>query len=383
MAAPVNVDSAAGAVPLQLPPKAHRDAVRAFKSLSRREQFLIANEVVLTRARELHAAFPDLLGLGFGFKTKRAQPTQAPKLLRVPCVVFTVSRKRRLSRPADSLRRLPTFLYVGLGEPSQRRLCAVPTDVRCRAEYGRPVPHLFGGANALPFGIVVNQMPGGEASGGTLTCAVRRNDKPDRLFGLSCRHVLSRSLDVSPDIASGCSVRLESTTGDVVGVTVAVRGALVASPLPSFDAQFVAVEDANLPRLRDALGGLKFDPNESILEGPEDVPSGFWVATSRSNAARKRLFVWVEFVDWLPRPLTMNYGPFVVSHGFALHGHAREPLVHGDSGAPAVLVKSGSRLIGMYLGGDGRNVYFLPAWQLFNPANYGLASNDGWTLASI
>jgi hypothetical protein len=362
--------------------------------MTRQQQFLLAQEVVQTRGAELLRAYTDLVGIGFGFKTKgktsipgaREPSDDAPcseRLIRTPCVVFEVRKKLklRLARHAD--RRLPGFVYLHLGEVGQRRLCAVPTDVKESASFGRPKPH-HDDLTTLPFGIAVSQDGASDASGGTMTCVVQRPSDPGRLYALSCRHVLSRSLDETPDIPSGCTVRCFTRDGPKVGRSDKARGTFLQAPLPSFDAQLVAVDDRGA--LRRLFVGLRFDPDDPVLAGPEEIPNGFWVATPRMDEAGERRLVWIEFIDWprdRPMPYRIDGETLAVSHTLVIHGRAVDDVLKpGDSGSPAILVRGGRKLIGMYLGGDGTNAYFIPAWQLFMPGNYGIKKEASWVLAT-
>lgn len=366
--------------------KALRAARAAFKSLGRQGQFLLAHEVVETREHELRLAYPDLVGIGFGFKSKRVESGRATRLIRTPCVVFEVKRKRQFTRAVGMGRKLPAFLYAYVGEAGSRRLCALPTDVKESAAYGKPAPHGDELDSDLPFGIVVRGLkPGVDGVGGTIACAVTRPSDPGRLYALSCRHVLGRSLEDDPDVASGCRVNVASMSGPFIGRTEKIRGTLLSTPAPSFDAQLLRVSDKDA--LRMALVGLRFDPNDPVLSGPEKAPNGFWVATPRSDANNRRLRIWITLIDW-PKLRSMPYkfrsGELAIAHTMVMHGEARdERLKPGDSGSPAVLVKAGGMLIGMYLGGDGFHAYFIPGWQLLFPGNYGLNAGEAWRVADI
>jgi hypothetical protein len=362
-----------------------QSAKRAFRVLGREAQFLLAQEVVQTRERELRLAYPDLVGIGFGFKTKRTASGRGARLVRTPCVIFEVERKRKLARASESVRKLPPLLFAYMGEPGSRRLCAVPTDVKESAAFGKPEPH-DGSNSDIPFGIVVNGKTS-EADGvaGTIACAVTRSSDPGQVYAISCRHVLSRSLIEDPDIRAGCRVDLGSMPGPLLGKTAKARGVFVSAPASSFDAQLVRISDKDA--LSMALAGLKFDPDDPVLTGPERIPNGFWVATPRADSNNRRLKVWVTFIDW-PKHRAMAYhlpaGDLQVAHTLVIHGVAKDTrLEPGDSGSPAILVNGGGRLIGMYLGGDGLNAYFIPGWQLFLPRNFGLPSETPWSLRNV
>lgn len=347
-------------------------------------------------------AFPDLGGIGFGFKTRAPEaPRSRPRgavalgqdaaraesvkvLIRIPCVVFEVRRKHKLTHARDRGRMLPTHLFTYVGELGARELCAVPTDVKPSMDFGRPVPHNKGDSTGLPFGIVVRPRNGNSnanGAGGAIACAV--SGAGNAVMAVGCRHVLSRSLQENPDVRSGCIIETGDGAGPIMGSSDSTRGQYVEAPLPSFDAQLLSVDSRAALRL--AMSGIRFSTSEPLLLDPADIPNGFWVATPRADSGGERLKIWVTYIDcpvYRPMPYRMPGGTIQIAHAMTIHAEAREEqLMPGDSGSPALLVKGGSKLIGMYLGGDGFHCYFIPAWQLMNPANYGTTGKD-WAIAN-
>ena len=151
-----------------------RDARRAYSRLGRAGQFELLQEVVLARGAELRRAYPDLVGIGFGFRTRRKEAGAAPQLLRTPCVVFEVMRKPAFGRSVAASRELPRVLYAFTTIEGRRCLCALPADIRESREFGRAAPHK--GSDQLPFGVAVYDDANGDPTGGALTCAVERGD---------------------------------------------------------------------------------------------------------------------------------------------------------------------------------------------------------------
>ncbi len=369
------------------PPAEHTSlaqAQRNFKrGLKRADQLQLAHEVSVTQGPTLVGAYTNLLSVGSGYRTRRNADTGVPALQREPCVSFLVRRKWPTAGRPGHPQALPKHLLAFANVNGQRLLCAVPTDVRPRSDYGKPVPH--DGGESFPFGILVRQAQADSYSAGVATCAVHRPAQPGTSYVLSCRHVLSwPAVDLSQNLAPR-PVRLSRAPHSPLGKSTAVRGPLDAGLVAGFDAQLAAVEQP--AALRDALGGLVFDSATSYLHEPGelDKDGGFYVATGRLGADGRRLLVWVNYEDTVTdfeMPYTRADGSkVVVRHDLVLFGVPAAPLIFGDSGAPAVRLRRGQQLVGMYIGGEDGRAFVIPAWQLMHPANYGLPAEAQWSLA--
>ncbi|OYV02367.1 MAG: hypothetical protein CFE45_00655 [Burkholderiales bacterium PBB5] len=345
----------------------------------------LAHEAATTRSAELKLAYPGLVSIGSGFRTRRAYVGGKPQLTREPCVIFVVAKKwKTKGRPGDP-RRLPAFLLAVAGPDEQRILCAVPTDVRPLSQYGRPRPRAGGNLVPMPFGILVERAGDPALVRGVAACGVQRPAQPGTVFAMSCRHVLSRSLRDANGNQTSLGVLLNRPDLPSVGATLAVRGDLVAGPAFSFDAQLMEIGDST--GLKRAMAGLKFTASNAYLHDPGDVGLGFWIATGRAQANGRRAFVWVDYtgtvVDF-EMPYRLGNGTVVrVRHELVLHGISESLLMEGDSGSPAVRNQDGREMMGMYLGGQGNEAYVLPAWQLMNPRNLGVSNELRWGVAPI
>lgn len=362
----------------------YADAERNFRrGLSRPEQLRLAHEAATTRSAELRLAYPGLISVGSGFRTKRTAAGGQPALTREPCVIFVVAKKwKTVGRPGDT-RRLPTHLLAIAGPDKQRMLCAIPTDVRPLSQYGRPRPNAIGDEVPMPFGVLVRRTGDMAFVRGVVTCGVQRPGLPDTIFAMSCRHVLSRSLRDSDGNRTGLPVLLNRPDLPPVGATLAARGDLLGSPGLSFDAQLAKLSDG--AELKRAMFGLKFTAADAFLHDPSDVGFGFWIATGRAEANGRRKFVWVDYsgtVEDFEMPYKLGNGSVVrVRHELVLHGISDSLLMDGDSGSPAVRNQDGRQLMGMYLGGQGNEAFVLPAWQLMNPRNLGIGKELRWGVA--
>lgn len=362
-----------------LTPQQQKAATAVFRRLGRERQFLLVQKVVAERERALRLAYPAVLSVGFGFKTRGSEGRAERNLVRTPCVVFEVARKRKLL--PTSRRLIPRFLLERVEEGGALRLCAVPTDVKPSIEFGAPVPHLGDFPISFPHGIAVSGLhEGPDATAGAVACIIRRSSGNER-YAVGCRHVLSRSLEDDPDIASGCDVNGATDEWPFVGRTTAIRGAFEDAPKPSFDAQLMRVSQSD--GWDTLFAGISFSLQDEFLTGPEKVTNALWVATPRADERGRRVFIGIRFIDWVRlRPMRYMLGgrQQQIAHELAIHGCAvGSALQPGDSGSPAVLTRRGSMLVGMYLGGDGVHAYFIPAWQLLTPGNYGLDEPD-WVL---
>lgn len=369
------------ATPPTLPPENTdlRQATRNFKRLSRSARLQLAHEIALTRGRELCLAYKNLVAVSSGFRTRRASPGATPSLRREPCVGFIVDRKWGVQAGDHNPQSLPRHLFAFSEVDGARVLCAVPTDVRSRRDYGRPVPH--DGDGDLPFGVLVDSPTASAFASGVVTCAVQRPVVPATSFVMSCRHVLSCTDLVADPDGTGLQVLLGTTARPVLGKTTVLRGRLGDDSAFSFDAQLAVIGDQQA--LKRAQGGLSFDAGDSFVAQPGDISDGFWIATGRSDADGKRVLVWVDYQDTVEN-FRMDYEiegrMTTVVHRLVLHGVPEATLQDGDSGSPAVRVRRGQRLIGMYIGGSSGHAYVIPAWQLMTPKNFGKPSETNWAL---
>jgi hypothetical protein len=360
------------------------DAERNFRrGLTRPEQLRLAHEAATTRSAELRLAYPGLISVGSGFRTRRTAAGGQPVLTREPCVIFVVAKKwKTTGRPGDP-RRLPSHLLAVAGPDGQRMLCAIPTDVRPLSQYGRPRPNAGGDDVPMPFGVLVRRTGDDALVRGVATCGVQRPGLPDVVFAMSCRHVLSRSLRDADGNQTGMPVLLNRPDLPRVGATLAARGALLDGPGFSFDAQLAKLSDGT--ELRRAMSGLKFTAADAFLHDPGDVGFGFWIATGRAEANGRRKFVWVDYtgtVEDFEMPYRLGNGSGIrVRHELVLHGISESQLMDGDSGSPAVRNQDGRQLMGMFIGGQGNEAFVLPAWQLMNPRNLGVGNELRWGVA--
>jgi hypothetical protein len=250
-------------------------------------------------------------------------------------------------------------------------LCAVPTDVECATSYYAVRAH----ARA---GIVVTDdlTPPIRGELGQVTCKLRlsRPNTTTEVFALSCRHVFGRSELFHPDVPTGLRVAM---TGDVaIATTTGLFGELhdvdnAPSLGASFDAQLASIDDmAALDRL---LAGARIRGSAS---GIDDIPDDYVIHTPRGKVSAAKIG---PRFDTPPLKYPTPRGDIEVVHGLVVESHA--DVESGDSGSP--VVSAGGMLLGMHIAGneDESIGYMIPAWELFNPHNWGLSAKNRMMLA--
>src|SRR5262249_47487077 len=246
---------------------AHRHAAAAAKALSRRyaaivaeaarvfdkeltppQRMMIAEEIVVARAAELRLAYPNVIGVSFGFKRVVNREKRQHEIKQKPCVRFLVRHKWPKGTKARGKKSaIPSRLLAMVTIGDRRVLCAVPTDVEDRRMYAHVVPHVA----------QVTAKWSDATSSGVLACALTRDRFPEKTFALSCRHLVSLSERYFNGRVSGATVYLGTgTDGTVLGQGANARGSLGVGI--SFDAQLVEIEptDAALEALRTSLAGM-------------------------------------------------------------------------------------------------------------------------------
>ena len=352
-------------------PKAGASARDNFERLPLAQRFAIVRSVARDRQAELVLAYKNVLRVAYGYKTTRGDARgRGSRVVAEPCVVFVVARKWGTPGRDNDPQKLPATLkatWVVRGKPIQ---CEVPTDVRARVFYGNLKPRASDAE--APLGLKVLR-PGMRNVVGAPTCVVQRPARSE-LYLLCCRHVFSRTREDGDNVPPGLVVTTRQPGKPVVGKTAAIRGPLVQTPEASLDAQIALVESkAPLARV---LDGLVFNLSPPWTRAAYDIGKGFYIATPRVDSNGDRIFVWVDFKDVGPMDISYDLGSggsVMVRHDELIFGHSDDPLQDGDSGSPAVRVRTGdNRLVGMFIASQGNNVACIPAWDLLDPANYGL-----------
>ena len=228
-------------------------ASSVFESLPPEAQLAIAQEVVETRGGELSRAYPGVIDISFGFRRRRKGRRGRYGVVPMVCVRFMVKRKRPRREVAETV-RIPSHLFTYCQVGSDRRLCAVPTDVEEAST--------FAGARAQADSLHVRWET--STFDGVATCALTR-DGVAGMFGLSCRHVLSLTDFRHGERTWGADV---SAGGAPLGHSTPIEGPLRIPPERSFDAQLMEVD--SVATLRRALSAGVLD---GFAAGPSEVPA--------------------------------------------------------------------------------------------------------------
>lgn len=351
----------------------------------------LVREIVATRAAELTLAYRNVVSLAAGFRTRRAADG-TEELHPEPCVIFMTKRKWEPGEAGEAAQRLPKALLTFGPDPtapanSTARVCyAVPTDVQ-------PAQRLAGARAHARASVKVSDTVPKFVLPGTLTCGVRVRDIDDveSMFGLSAMHVLS-PVPRETNATGGAAFKAIGSTPRR-GVSAPFGGHIDADLGLAFDAQLAEVTDQAW--FNGAFEGLSLSAQHPYVAAPDVFAD---LAATRSfrivvhdrqpNAAPgPRETVLAQFSRFVGTEWQVIYDvrrngkatPVGIAHPelivLTVHPDCAPP-VSGDSGAAVVCERDDGELtlVGMYMArgpaGAEREAHVLPAWQLFDSANW-------------
>ena len=348
-----------------------RDAATAeanFARLPLRDKIALVREAADTRASELTLAFPNVIGVSYGFR--RTEKRKRTVIERTPCLKLLVKRKWARGS-GDAPGKVPKCLYAYWTVRGKRRLCALPTDVEDAREHARTRPQ-------LPQNVRVRGGDPPVAVRGVLACAVTRERGGER-YVVSCQHVLRPGGDID-DAFTRADVSLVDGDGTRIATSVAVRGNLGDVARFSLDAQLARVTDPDA--VDAALGeqdvqGFARDEDEALLVAKLFIHTPRGVIEAAVNAMRG---------DKLVIPYGGVHGN--VRHERLIELQTERPTRGGDSGSPVFSRRNGGLLMGMLIAGPpdttperpGSLSHAIPAAHLLDPARYIGASGETWKL---
>lgn len=350
--------------------KAHdvERALRAWKRLSRDQQRRLVHEIVEIRGEELRAAYPSMVGIGWGHRMVGRGADR--KSTSEPCVVFLVNRKWASGKEPKSkaalAKRLPEYLlsYFETDPKSGRReLIAVPTGVESRTDY-KIKPHV-----ASPSVRVTHD--GVKAQHGVITSALAVEGS-EKLYAMGCHHVLAMSKATKGKAVNGAEFSYE---GDRLGRLSfpAPFGPDLARSLDSAVARVTkedrfwdAVPPLDLIGSITDLSQLRLGMKVKIIR-PRHHPVRNDNRTL-SELRAKLLHAWkpCDLIGYVPRALGTITQELVIESEIT----SSESPQPGDSGSP-VIDPVNRLFVGMHIAGDGgTRAFLIPAPVLLDSKNY-------------
>ena len=332
----------------------------AFDSLPQQEQMQLVRELADTRRAELTRAYADLISVSAGYRLKRDKQG-VRRVTPEVCAILVVKKKWRPKGPGARARRVPEHLFAYWTIDGERTLCAVPTDV----EDGHRLRRIHPQAQIVATAPAVTKIP----IKGAIACAITR-DNDDTVYAIGCRHVFGMGLVLDPAKHYGADIRVVDQAA-VLGKATPVAGRLGNGPDLSFDSHLARVFD--MDALRTALGGVKATQR---AQDWGDLQQGidYWIITPAGPLRANFVGHYVDpisYTDSLNDVRHFDLAKFLLPDGATDDGH---------SGSPVMADKTGGKLIGMHIAGDGRDMSLvIPAWQLFHAPWYGVG-DETWHL---
>jgi len=347
--------------PGDTPDTATSRAIASFQRLRLSTQRMLAREVAATRGDDLRKAYPDIIDVTVGNRSRRDPSTGRSRVVRETCVILVIERKK--THVAEQ-HRLPEVLMTYHTVRGKRLLVAVPVDVEERSALAGATP------DAAPTRLAVFC---GDVSPtfGQACCAVRDPLVPDAIMVVSCKHVFTLEAMLHGEFKSSL-LYLADDPEEVAEIALTLdRAGALREGTPdanfSFDAQLADVfgNDDAKARLHAVLGDVTLG---GVVKGFDTVPHDLWVQTSRGP-------IKVEFDEQAPRVAKIVYSSIGdVYHETLLISQFQHSsdLQKGDSGSAVTTEKNGGKLVGMHIGSDQEQLraYAIPGWQLLDPRKY-------------
>lgn len=354
------------------------EAVKAWESLDLEAQRTLAFETAFSRATELQLAYPSVVSVASGFRTRGrwGKSGDRRKVFREPCVVLMVKRKwsTRPSSAAARKKELPKFLHAFCdakeGDATVRRPCIVPVDV---VEAGDHVGTLRNGEAARSRVHDDATPPARHDATGSLAAIVRASQSDER-FALTCHHfgAMSRDYDGAPVARASIYLNGRKAEGRYAALSRHI-GRIVEPPDASLDGALLRPEPDKIDAVRRAVGPYRPTTFWSPLKNPPIVVR---VVVTDGRAPIRAEYVirhpnfqgMKYFAGARPQPRHVEMWEYNVVGGTPTRG--------GDSGC-AVLTAKYDCFVGMHLGGvngTGR-IFVLPAYLCLDAGAYGLTGS--------
>ena len=358
------------AATLERRPDGAAEALRVFrKELDLEQRLAVADEIAETRGAELCRAYANVIDIGAGYRTRRDKKGRQRTGKEV-AVTFHVSRKWKGDRDGKARDLIPKELFTYVSIKGRRKLCAVPTDVSDANDDGPA-------ETEAPRRRVRVKPPSPLVSGnGSITCIIKRRERDNTVFAISCRHVFSLSRRYHQRAYEAWPIR-DFNNNSRIGTTRRIRGALQNSPALSLDAQLCRVTD--LAALREVMGNLRF---AGVASSPSTLPASMRIVTSHGLIKVKAVGRFSRSLPYSHPSLRQVVHRTLIKTEFVRRGMATKK---GDSGSPLVTPGPNPILIGMHIARskNGKYAYAIPAADFLNPNLYeGASAREKWRVVN-
>jgi hypothetical protein len=331
-----------------------------------KEQLLI--DVIRTRGHELQMAYPDIVAIGYGLRTRH--PAGRRRVRRPVFVLkFMVKRRwKRNSRLEDSVRRLPKFLLAHTHTKAGSDICAIPTDVDEHRTYRLCRPQ------AGPRIVAVQSNAPSVTEWGSIACVVRIPGDSRNIYALGAAHVFDLMEHFWPAIPDQTTIRDGDSNNAVARATDFAGPMRPADHGLSFDAALALISDPS--GIASLLGSLR---PKSAISTPLELPPTYGIATSHGLLSATKATNWMLTNDVLYYPVPGG-DPIAIQHAALVESDAQ--VIPGDSGSP-VISNDGAQFLGMNIYGGNGMSFMIPAYSLLDASNYsGLAGGQSLSLVT-
>jgi hypothetical protein len=324
-----------------------------WSQLGREARFAVALDVARRQGRRLMRAFPNVVSVGAGFRSR----SESRNVVDEVCLRFLVRGKWKSRRARAG--RIPPYIRAGAMLGRRKIVVSIPTDV---SEFRGGAPHA-----ALDLsGGITSRKRGRQIDYGASCCLVRNADSPGERYLLSCYHVFAPGLDEPPG-----DIDCVASPGDRrIGPMLEVADPYARSN--ALDAALVLVEDGQVDALptwgrRPISHATDFDL-QSLHENARLFVHARRVAPESGGlpAATRPGPLAATFQSLFPNPTPFDYrqtaGRTVL---FADTLQYVADVRPGDSGS--ALMDEEGKLFGMHFYGLGNVGFAFAAPRLFDP----------------
>lgn len=327
-----------------------------WSALSRQEQLRLALAVARRRGAALARAYPNVLGVGAGYRARRDAADPIDEV----CLRFLVRRKWSGARGGAGAipRRIRTTVTID----GRRRTLAIPTDV---SAFDGGQPHATAPlAVDLTAGITTRSQ-GQPVDFGSVCCLVRNAAVAGERYLLSCYHVFSPTLTATP-FEADC---VATASGRVLATLMEPADPL--HPRHAIDAALALVDDPQVDRI--AVWGrrpvARATAHDLLALRPDTPLTLAALRTAPDSTAGAAVVrpgpLRAVFQSLFPQPLPFDYRA-TAGRIFRFPNTVQylAEVRPGDSGC-ALLDERGT-LYGMHFYGQGRSGFAFAATSLFD-----------------